>query len=70
MRSQIHELQALSDEADVYDRNAHASKLAASNGAEETLILDARSVMRPADFVEHKFQRALRDSRNNDPALS
>lgn len=67
MRSQIHELQALSHDVAACDRDAETNCIS-NNIAEETLVTDARSVLRPADFVEHKYQRALRDSLANDPA--
>lgn len=66
MRSQIEKMITAAKDWQIEDLNGFES--AANHGrpaAEETLVSDYRAEMRPADFVESKLQRALRDSTCN-----
>jgi hypothetical protein len=67
MRSQIKALQASTQEwrPELANGLAQTQELEAPAALEESLVSDFRADMRPADFVENKFQRALRESSVN-----
>lgn len=63
MRSQIKALQAASQDwlPEFHKDAPQTSKNGTPSAPEETLVSDFRAGMTPADFVENKFQRVLRE---------